>query len=151
MLKGQEWFFIAGLASFLTGHLLYILFFLKPGRSQYQKNKPLIIAAALMMAVVIAFIGTELLPHVGELKIPVMIYMIVIGLMFIAATGRFDKQQLPHSLMLVTGAVLFVVSDTILAFNQFVALVSNGHFFVMITYMTAQYFLVSGSLTKEVN
>ncbi|OJX36037.1 MAG: hypothetical protein BGO87_06105 [Flavobacteriia bacterium 40-80] len=151
MLKGEEWFFIAGLASFLTGHLLYVLFFLKGRSSQYQKNKPLIITAVLTMTVIITFIAKELLPYVGELKVPVMIYMIVIGLMFVAATGRLDKRQPSHGLMLIAGAALFVISDTILAFNQFVSPISNGHFFVMITYMAAQYFLVSGSLAKEVN
>jgi uncharacterized membrane protein YhhN len=59
-------------------------------------------------------------------------------------------QVLPSSyLQVVSGAVLFLVSDSLLAINKFYAPVLYSGFFIMLTYSLAQYFIVSGIIFQQ--
>jgi uncharacterized membrane protein YhhN len=61
--------------------------------------------------------------------------------MAVQRNGR--TSALSYSLTLF-GALLFLTSDAILGLNRFVGPIENSHFFVMLTYIFAQWFIIEG-------
>ena len=89
-----------------------------------------------------------LYPFLGDLKIPVIFYALVLILMVLSALFRYGYTNNVSFWMVFCGAVLFMVSDSVLAINKFLEPVSHGAFWIMLTYCSAQFFIVSG-LTKH--
>lgn len=130
-----KWGFLAGLGSFLLAHVLYIFCFVK---LSIRKHWPLFAVALLLYASGLIF---YLFPYLNEMKFPVIIYGLVISTMLYFA-ARTSNQHL------ILGAVLFVISDTLLSFNLFVQETVVLSVLVMITYVAAQWFLVKGMLSN---
>ena len=124
--------FLAGLGSFLIAHVLYILTF---SRNFEKRN------FALLALIVIYILGliSFLYPHLGALKIPVIVYGFTIGTMMYMALGTCRK-------WLIIGAFLFVLSDSILALNIFHKHSTISSLSVMFTYVVAQFCLVYGMI-----
>ena len=93
------------------------------------------------------FFSYGLVPYLDEsLSIPVIAYVIAISLMGITAGLRF-KRTFPRSFWFVMiGAVLFIVSDSLLARNRFIRPFESADLLVMLSYGAAQYSIVAGSL-----
>ena len=121
--------FTEGLVAFLTAHVFFIWAFLT--RDKRFDAMSLIIIAAFGAAEY-AF----LLPHLGEMKIPVLMYLIVILLM----TWRAYVQRNfnPYAKFAFYGAVAFVLSDSLIALNRFVEPVCCARWIIMLLYWTAQ-------------
>lgn len=122
--------FIAGLSSFLLAHVLYIFTF-----KSYFQRKNLYTIPLIGLFVISLF--SFLYAHLGMMKIPVLAYAITIGMMLYVAIGTKQK-------LLVIGALLFVLSDSILAINLFYKNSTIGSISVMFTYVIAQFALVRG-------
>lgn len=148
MLPHSDLYFMMGLGSFLIGHLFYILTF-KQDYTLEVFRKPFIYVAILCFSAAGIFIYSKLSAYIGDLKIPVLLYIFVISLMGVMAVGRYRNIPLKNFTMVMLGALLFVISDSILSLNQFVSHMQMGHFWVMITYMLAQYCIVTGILKKH--
>lgn len=142
--KGAIWF-IAGLGSFLLAHVLYILFFLK-SRSRQQPKKQWNLYIISIVALYAASLFVFLYPHIGNLKIPVGVYAFTIALMVITAVHAFNKRKDKAAVYCITGAVLFIVSDSLLALNKFYQPFSIAGVCIMLTYGLAQFAIVKGSL-----
>lgn len=127
MLPGN--YFLPGLAAFLFGHLAYIAAFGLP------------LAASLpwfvVMSVATLPVTVPVLRSITQtgLKAAVVLYMAVICFMAAAAIAS-------GSTVAVAGALLFVVSDSILAWDMFVRKLPRAHLWVMISYHLAQVGLV---------
>lgn len=144
----NENFFIAGLFSFLLAHIFYILAFLKtPVRDSETllRHKPWI---------VLIFIGYGMgfflliRDGLGSMMIPVIAYMCIILAMGITALNRYNRVE-PRSFMLVfTGALFFMLSDSLLAVNKFYTPLAQAGIFIMLTYIAAQYFIMKGSMQQ---
>ena len=136
-------YFLAGLGSFLVAHIMYILFFLM---IRYNNppvplcKYPLIILNA---AVVILFI-LFMTPYLGSLTIPVIIYAVVISIMVQSALHAFHFRQQRAGWYCITGAVLFLLSDALIATGKFYHPLPGGDILVMLTYGFAQWALVYG-------
>ncbi|MNR13000.1 YhhN-like protein [compost metagenome] len=87
-----------------------------------------------------------LLPSLGDLKIPVIVYASVISIMLLFAFNGFLVWKNPGNKYIFVGAIVFVISDSILAINKFYAPVERSSFFIMLTYLVAQYLIVVGIL-----
>ncbi len=148
LLFKPELFFIAGLVAFLTGHVLYILCY-QQMRWNESKN-PLLGPQKVRFALPIVLAGTGLVvvlyPVLGELKIPVMIYALVITTMALQALFRFGYTTNKSFALVFIGAILFMVSDSLLAINKFLMPVQFASLGIMATYMVAQYLIVEGVL-----
>ncbi|MCB0300999.1 MAG: lysoplasmalogenase, partial [Calditrichaeota bacterium] len=57
------------------------------------------------------------------------------------AAARWDQLQSPAALWGMIGAILFVISDTSLAFNRFVKRFRNAQLLILSTYFIAQYLI----------
>jgi uncharacterized membrane protein YhhN len=78
--------------------------------------------------------------------IPIVIYAAVLSLMAYSAllTPLRPSWDLVPALITSAGAVLFLVSDTTLAWNRFVQPLNNGPLLVIITYHLGQLALIAG-------
>jgi uncharacterized membrane protein YhhN len=89
---------------------------------------------------------TILSPYLESLKLPVRIYGVVISFMLLLAlhTGSITNKN--ASLMMIIGAVLFIISDSLLALNKFYASFDYAGIAVMLTYGLAQLFIAEGAI-----
>jgi len=131
-------FFLMGLGSFLLMQILYSFLFFQD--KQIQKKKALL-SILLLTAFSIGF-NSYLWPFVQEMRVPVIIYSMAITLM--AFTGINRNRSLPGYSYIFIGVILFVISDTVLAVNNFGPGFWKGGFVVMLTYILAQYYIVEG-------
>lgn len=126
--------FVAGLASFLAGHVAYVIGFSLEQRSWGW----LIVGLALVVAFVLT-VGRRIVRAVARtdraLVVPVIAYVVVISAMVVAAWGTAIAWA-------VAGAVLFYGSDATLAWNRFVAPQRWGGVAVIVTYHLGQAGLV---------
>jgi len=135
-------FFKIGLGSFLLMQLCYIYVF---SIDKTNVNKPFLIKTFGVVLLLILMISL-LWNNLGELKIPVVIYMLVIGAMSIMAFLRNSK--IAGYSGVVIGAILFLLSDAFLAYGKFINMVTGLNYIVMATYIAAQYLIVTGILEK---
>jgi len=104
--------FIAGLISFLIGHLFYIFAFTTGRQVKLSMaGLPFLIFAILIYSL--------LFPNLEEMKLPVLAYVVVILIMGWQAFERWNFSKNTFTLLAFAGAVLFIFSDFILALNKF--------------------------------
>jgi uncharacterized membrane protein YhhN len=122
--------FVAGLASFLLGHIAFVVACVVAGLDEPSWAFPSIIVIGFVMATV----GRQVLDGARSkepaLLIPVTAYLVVIGSMFVvaSATGRVAA---------VIGAAFFVTSDSILGFDKFARRQPWADVAIMVTYHLA--------------
>jgi uncharacterized membrane protein YhhN len=127
--------FISALISFLIAHLLYIFAFSTVGGfyASIWSLLPLLLFGLSFMI----FIWREL----GSMKIPASIYALAIMIMAWQAFGNWQlTDQLPAFLAFI-GALLFVVSDSVLTLNRFKISFQSAQAFILSTYYTAQWLI----------
>lgn len=137
--------FIAGLLAFLSAHIFYIIYLFRIGAGvkgalQFQ---PLL--GIPVMAYWLLF-SALLLPYLDTLKIPVVIYATVICFFWMLTLNLFGKTDTKTAALFFSGAAQFVLSDSVLAVNKFVYPFEILPVVVMITYCSAQFLLVLGSV-----
>lgn len=141
-----ELYFILGLVAFLVSHLWYIVLFIQQDQNEKtESSSKIAIGTTLLLAY---FFGILLLlfPKLGPLKLPVVIYAIVITLMLFVAFKNSLRWSNPAARIILLGAISFVLSDSILAINKFYEALPYSNTLIMSTYILAQYGIVSGVL-----
>ncbi len=140
--------FILGLVSFLLAHVFYIVYFLKiqPQKKGLLQRQPLIGIPVLVYIVIFLFL---LYPFLDALKIPVTVYGITIGTMLLMAINTKRKLNEDASTLFFNGALQFAISDSLLAVNMFAYNSVVLSICVMLTYASAQWLIVSGSMKVE--
>lgn len=131
----RDRFFIHGLISFLVAHLFYIAAFLgESGRAlSLHSVIAFLIYGGLMMRV--------LWPHLGKMRAPVMLYMLAILTMGWTATSRWLITEQPGSFLAMSGALLFIASDSLLALNKFKGRFRSAQLLIFSTYTIAQWLI----------
>jgi len=123
--------FVPGLLNFLVAHVLYIAA-LASGGSTVLVLLPFLAGGLAMLA--------YLWPHLGKHRIPVLVYVAVIVGMGWQAAARALAPGVPEpsGTLALAGAIVFMVSDGVLATDRFAAPFAAGDGVVMVTYYTAQ-------------
>jgi uncharacterized membrane protein YhhN len=136
-------FFMSGLAAFLIAHFFYILFYESIIRSENIKKNYWWFIPVLIYYVSIIYI---LSPHLGDMKLPVRIYGIVISYMLIQAlqTAMITNQNAAG--LMIAGSVLFIASDSLLAINKFHGSFEDAGIAIMLTYGIAQLLITLGAV-----
>jgi len=127
----EKWF-TAGLVAFLTAHVLYILAF-NPGRGHPVSASvflPFVLYGLLMFFI--------LAPGLGKMKPPVLVYIGAITVMAGFAAGRFVELGGARPLLAFVGAILFLVSDSVLAYDRFGKKIAPAQVIILGTYFPAQ-------------
>ena len=136
-------FFLGGLVAFLLAHIMYILVF---NKKRNRTHKPIFFIVVLIMYASGLFYILK--DGLGEMLIPVIVYVLVILIMAITASLRKNNvTNISYKLVLI-GALFFVVSDSLLAVNKFYSPISNSNISIMLTYALAQYGIVLGILKQ---
>jgi uncharacterized membrane protein YhhN len=131
-------FFIMGLLSFLTAHIIYTIIFRKS--SNDFQPKTFTYATAFLLLIYGLLLVAMLWSGLGAMKIPVIFYTLVITAMGLSALFR----RATGSSLVLVGAMLFITSDSLLALNKFDAPFVGAGFWIMSTYILAQFFIVAG-------
>lgn len=151
LMNSRDRLFLPGLVAFLLAHISYILGF----------RAELVIASvwSLILLLFIAVNVSRLLRRIvvsmrakGENKLilPVIVYGTGISVMLYAAMSTTSNLAwTPLAAFLVSaGALLFMVSDVILAWMKFVAPVKNGRVWNMALYHLGQLGLIAGVISR---
>lgn len=141
MLHG-DWAFIAGLAGFLLGHVMYSIWFIIQTGGAFSPWTlfyiPLAIAAGVMLF-------RHLRPGLKQMKLPALCYDIVIFFMSTCAFTLLLARPCVGSALIWIGSLSFIVSDSILAEGIFLSERAHHHFKVMTTYTFAQFAIALGA------
>jgi len=138
--------FIPGLICFLLAQIMYLLtFFLTRGENFILKRG---IWSLLPLIVFGAGIIYYLHNDLGDMMIPVTIYTVVILAMVTGAINRLKKVNAVSYWLVLTGAILFLFSDSALAINKFGHPFPGSSIVIMSTYLLAQYLIVTGYIRQ---
>ncbi|MGK0465209.1 lysoplasmalogenase [Clostridium sp.] len=138
--------FLLGLGAFLIGHICYVLLFLQG--NYFVKNLPAWFYLIIIIYTIYAIaIMKKLTKYLGDMVIPTCIYMVVILSMSFTSLARIFVMGMSISFLLpFIGSLLFLCSDSMLAFYTFKGKFKNGNIYIMLSYVVAEVLIVSGYL-----
>ncbi|MED7949532.1 lysoplasmalogenase [Streptomyces sp. BE303] len=133
---GNDTAFLAGMGSFAAAHVCYVTMFVGQG-ALTERRRALLVAAAYAAAW--ATMVSRLWPDLGDLRVPVAGYSLLLASTAVTSAGLGLRTGL--------GGALFLLSDTLIATKLAKWRELPGHqFWIMATYVLAQYLLASGAL-----
>jgi len=140
MLPGDR--FLEGLVAFLIGHLFYIAgFLIDQGTLIWWTVLPLILLASLM--------SWYLKDDLGKMRIPTYAYVGVISVMVWLAWSRWYSAGQFEQFLAFCGAVLFMISDLILALNRFKVEIRSARALDLLTYYTGQWLIALSVISLD--
>ncbi|WEK21505.1 MAG: lysoplasmalogenase [Candidatus Pedobacter colombiensis] len=145
----DESYFMFGLCAFLLCHIFYIRAFYLDFKSAPELDKKGARIAILLCAIVAISFYFYLRPHLGVMKLPVMVYILAISMMMMMASFRNLRVNSPSFKLILFGAMVFLLSDSILAYNKFVQHIDHSGTWIMATYMIAQYLITIGAVERK--
>ena len=133
--------FIVGLVSFLIAQLIYTYAFRsgRPFRFKLIAILPFLIFGVLIFVI--------LLPGLNGMAVPVAAYILVIMTMAWQAWDQWDEKRARWALLAFIGALLFVVSDSLLAVNKFGEPFAAARALTLTTYYSAQWLISNSNYT----
>ena len=144
-------YFMFGLGAFLFAHIFYIFSYQQHRGDESGNELQGLQRIRFALPIVLAGTGlvTILYNRLGDLKIPVLLYAGVLTYMVLVALFRFGKTNAGSFAMVFGGAILFMMSDSLIAINKFLEPLSHANFWVMITYISAQFLIVRGLIKHQ--
>lgn len=137
-------FFLLGLGAFLCTHLCYQGGFL----SAVSWNKGLLYRQPLFILPFALFLGsflTWLWPGIPTgMRWPVAAYGLAITCMALSVLNLYRRVPGPVFTMLLCGALLFMLSDCLIAVHKFGQALAGSRILIMLTYIVGQWLLVRG-------
>jgi len=142
LLKPGKVFFMLGLVGFLVGHLCMSTHLIGLLSTSLTATTP--VAIFMMMLGVALGLFNYLRPYLGSLKLPVLVYCLVLATK--GSLALILVWQMPNvtTALVAAGALVFMVSDLTLAINRFVKPIHRAHLWVMSSYTLAQAMMVLG-------
>ena len=147
--KGEVFFF-AGVGGFFFAQLAYIYTFARYSEQAvkgYLRRKPwvaLIFLAYLAGILFLLFPGLE-----GMMKPIILVYALSLIGMSMMALNRKERVRRKSFLLVFVGSILFLLSDSMIALNKFYAEFWLAGFWIMLTYIGAQYLIMRGLILEE--
>ena len=143
--------FLPGLVAFLLAHIAYVIGFNTP--------VPEMSVWGIALAVFIGLGGARVVRRIidalaaqgqGRMRMPILVYSIVISLMILSAMLKLTdvKWEAGAALLVSLGAILFYISDIILAWNKFVSPLQHGRIYNIAAYHLGQIALIAGVIAQ---
>jgi len=144
----SESYFLFGLAAFLGTQVFYFLAFIRP------KGANLIFSKRIYQLVMVLGYGFLLLWFLYnkipvDMRLPVIVYAIVIHAMLAAALNRYGKVNGVSYMLIALGALMFVLSDSMIAVTKFHQKIDFARIIIMISYIVAQYLIIMGAIKQD--
>lgn len=125
--------FVGGLVAFLLAQITYVVTFVQTWKVARLRPAPVVVIAYSLA------LAAWLVPGAGSLALPVSIYVLAITAMVVSAfIARFPNRWVE------VGAVLFLVSDSVLAVNRFRAPMPLAAWLIWSNYYLAQLLITMG-------
>ncbi|SEB53745.1 Uncharacterized membrane protein YhhN [Tenacibaculum sp. MAR_2009_124] len=145
-LLDKQNYFLFGLASFLMAHIIYIKITI--GFLERHLTAKMISSA---IPFVLLFVGVLYITYsnLGDLLIPVIVYGVTIAAFGAVTLLNYRQSKSTENLWLLLGSVLFVLSDSLIALNNFY---NPSHLFsisIIVLYIIAQYFICRAMISKN--
>ncbi len=147
----NELFFMLGLIAFLIAQVFYIFVYRKtrlPVKPD-KKSRIFINVRIVFLILIGSALYSILFNHIGNVQIPIAVYTVAIISMAIAAVLRKGRTSDRSFLLVYMGALLFIMSDSMIAINRFLEPIIYGRLLIMLTYILAQYLIIQGILKHE--
>ncbi|WP_119329188.1 lysoplasmalogenase [Cysteiniphilum halobium] len=139
LLSTKARYFTGGLASFLLAHIAYIAAFsLKLTLFHWWVIIVMLIYAILFYLMLYKTLGQD--------RIAVAVYIVVIMVMGAVAVNVYLADRSLPSLYIMLGALCFMFSDSVLAWDKFKRKLKHEPSLVMISYYLAQYLIASAAI-----
>lgn len=141
-------FFLMGLGCFFLAQLSYTVIFARQGSPTLKIYQRILIALPFLgyvgffLRLVLPVLASR--PDGDALRAPIIFYGIMIMAMGITALWRTVKPRMAYTWISI-GALFFIASDSLLAYNKFVSELPAAGLGVMLTYGIAQFGIVHGS------
>ena len=143
--------FLAGLVAFLFAHIAYVIGFNIP--------LPVFSMWGIVLAFMIGLGGTRVIRRIlallaakgqDRMRMPIIIYSMVISLMLLSAMMKLTDitWDAGASVLVSVGALLFYISDIILAWNKFVSPIQHGRIYNIAAYHLGQIALIAGVIIE---
>jgi len=141
-----EFSFIPGLVCFLLTQIMYLTSFLvAPGKIYIKGWRLMLLIPVILYGVIlVGYMYSDL----SEMRLPVIIYAAIILAMLSAAINRKYKANRVSYYLVLAGAFLFVISDSVLAINKFTYHFKSSGTIIMLTYIIAQFLIVLGYIKQ---
>jgi uncharacterized membrane protein YhhN len=132
--------FLLGLILFLVAHLGYAAAFLGGGKTGLVVASASALAGFAVVAAASTWVIAQLWPNIDRgLRMPALAYTVAISVMvgasYLVLAGPWPERL---GIAAVTGAVLFYLSDVVLAWNRFRSPVPRGDAFALGLYWAGQ-------------
>jgi uncharacterized membrane protein YhhN len=134
--------FVPGLSSFLIAHIVYTAFFFHSWQYPLRVWERQRVLAGGVILYSLAF-TIWLAPSLGPLTVPVVLYICAITAMVVSSIVAGLSPRV------VTGALLFLASDSLLAIARFKGSFTLRDYAVWGTYYLAQYCIATGVLRSS--
>jgi uncharacterized membrane protein YhhN len=129
-------YFLPGLAAFLLTHLSYFVAFTRDAK--FPARPSIWVLYLAIAAAMFAFLFPNL---PSSLKIPVALYSLLLASMAAQAMGRYLILKTSPARLAATGALLFMLSDVLLAFDHFHSAIPFAPLLVLAPYYLAQWLI----------
>jgi len=132
-------YLMQGLLCFLVTQLAYSVAFVQPRRPLWDRLEfrlPLVVYGAVVLAM--------MLPGLGAFLLPVFVYVSALVAMAVLAAG---VEARPGRVW--AGAVLFLVADSLIGIDRFVAPFAYSEIVIVGLYTTAQFLIFTGMLQLQ--
>ncbi len=138
LLMDKSNLFLYGIAAFLMTQIVYIKLIIKQlNKSNIQQKIIAIIPFAFYLIILMGMLKDNL----NEYLIPVIIYGVTISVFGIVSLLNYLVNNTKTALILLIGAVLFIISDSMIALNKFHEPKLIYPVAIMVTYVLAQYLI----------
>lgn len=143
-LRDDRLLFIAGLGAFFVAHVLYLVYFI-------GRERALCLVRYLPFAAWGVVLWLLTFRSMGGLLVPVTAYILVITCMMWRANCLRDEHGRSFSLAqsLGWGAIVFGISDSLIAINMFLAPFDAARYAIILTYWVGQYGITVGTMRRE--
>jgi uncharacterized membrane protein YhhN len=151
MFSGKnELFFFAGVGAFFMAQLSYIFIYTSYGQAGVkgfvQKNPWISVFFLAYVAgiLVLLFPGMD-----GMMKPIIAVYALSLMLMSLMALNRSGRVAENSYKLVFAGSLLFLLSDSMIAFNKFHSAIPMAGFLIMLSYIAAQYLIMRGLILDK--
>jgi len=146
LLMDKNNLFLAGIVAFLGTQLIYIFII----KMRLKKSR----AGDLLISIVPFLIFYSLLisvlqKNLGTFTVPVMVYGMAISIFGMAALLLYRQNKDSITRMLLMGAILFIISDSMIALQKFHIPQSWFPVVIMVTYVMAQFLIFRYMIASE--
>jgi uncharacterized membrane protein YhhN len=140
LLLRPDHYFLLGLSAFLLTHIAYLIAFTRDIRFP---ARPGVWVLYLLFAACCNVLLFSRLP--AALRFPVAVYSLFLVSMAAQAMGRSLRSRTSAARLAAVGALLFVLSDGLLAFDRFYQPLRLAPLLILVPYFAAQWLIASST------